>query len=336
MKNIIKVLFVIIATLIGAGFASGKEIYLFFFMYGIKGVIGFVVSSFIISYVIYKVFNICINRNINNYNDFCKCIGSEFLNKIVNIFLLITFCIMISGFASFVQQEFNINKVYASFIIIIICYITLLKNINGLVVVSNLLIPIIISFIFIISIKNINIIENYKYVLNEIEIIRNGAIIKGILYSSYNSILLIPVLTTLVKFVKNKKQIKIISVVNFILLIALIGLVFNILLVGNKYIYSLEMPIIEIVKNYGNIYSYVYILIIAIAIYTTAISTEYSFLNNCKSNVNKKLYKRNLKVVSVLALVISQISFSFLVNLLYPVFGVVGIIEIYLIIKKMY
>lgn len=31
MKNVLKVVFVIIGTLIGAGFASGQEVYLFFF-----------------------------------------------------------------------------------------------------------------------------------------------------------------------------------------------------------------------------------------------------------------------------------------------------------------
>lgn len=32
MKNVLKVVFVIIGTLIGAGFASGQEVYLFFFL----------------------------------------------------------------------------------------------------------------------------------------------------------------------------------------------------------------------------------------------------------------------------------------------------------------
>lgn len=37
MKNNIKIIFVIIGAVIGAGFASGQEIYLFFYSYGIKG-----------------------------------------------------------------------------------------------------------------------------------------------------------------------------------------------------------------------------------------------------------------------------------------------------------
>ena len=58
MKNVLKVVFVIIGTLIGAGFASGQEVYLFFFSYGMKGLIGILISSIIIGVVIYSTFNI--------------------------------------------------------------------------------------------------------------------------------------------------------------------------------------------------------------------------------------------------------------------------------------
>ena len=40
MKNVLKIVFVIIGTTIGAGFASGQEIYLFFNKYGFMGIIG--------------------------------------------------------------------------------------------------------------------------------------------------------------------------------------------------------------------------------------------------------------------------------------------------------
>ncbi|MCF0125060.1 MAG: hypothetical protein HUJ68_04775, partial [Clostridia bacterium] len=54
MKNVLKIVFVIIGTLIGAGFASGQEMYIFFFSYGKKGLIGIIISSIIIGMVIYK------------------------------------------------------------------------------------------------------------------------------------------------------------------------------------------------------------------------------------------------------------------------------------------
>ena len=107
MKNILKILFVIIGTLVGAGFASGKEIYLFFFEYGIKGILGVFVSSSIIAITIYKVLKICYENKITNYEDFCKHLGFKNMSNIVHIFLLITFFIMISGFSSFLKQEYK-------------------------------------------------------------------------------------------------------------------------------------------------------------------------------------------------------------------------------------
>ena len=68
MKNCLKVVFVIIGTLIGAGFASGQEVYLFFYSYGIKGIIGIFISSILMEIVIYKTLILVKENDINNYN----------------------------------------------------------------------------------------------------------------------------------------------------------------------------------------------------------------------------------------------------------------------------
>ena len=62
MNNVLKIVFLIIAALIGAGFASGQELYVFFYSYGAKGLLGVLVCSFIFGYVAYKVLKI-ISKN---------------------------------------------------------------------------------------------------------------------------------------------------------------------------------------------------------------------------------------------------------------------------------
>ena len=52
--NIVKVVSVIIGTIIGAGFASGKEIYIFFGQYGKFGIIGAIVSATLTGVIIYS------------------------------------------------------------------------------------------------------------------------------------------------------------------------------------------------------------------------------------------------------------------------------------------
>ena len=51
--NIIKFVCTVVGTFIGAGFASGREIYSFFFKYGKLGIIGICISSLFIGYFLY-------------------------------------------------------------------------------------------------------------------------------------------------------------------------------------------------------------------------------------------------------------------------------------------
>ncbi len=116
MKNVLKVVFVIIGTLIGAGFASGQEVYVFFFSFGIKGIIGVLISCVLMGVVIYQTLKIINNYQINNYKDFLDILLSKnknikkIINLLINIFILVTFFIMIAGFGAYFEQEFSVNS----------------------------------------------------------------------------------------------------------------------------------------------------------------------------------------------------------------------------------
>ena len=109
------ILYTIIGALVGAGFASGQEIYLFFYRYGKNGILGIFLCSLIFGIIIYKTLNIIRQNEINTYKDFLNIIFknkkylSNLTNIIVNIFLCMTFFIMISGFGAYFYQEFR-NK----------------------------------------------------------------------------------------------------------------------------------------------------------------------------------------------------------------------------------
>lgn len=155
--DILKVVFVIIGTLIGAGFASGQEIYAFFFSFGIKGIIGILISSSIIGIIIYKTFNIIYKNNIETYGDFLSSFiknekEKNITNAIVNTFILVSFYIMIAGFGAYLEQEFNVNRIIGSGILGILCLILFKTNVSGLVKVNEILIPVL--MIIVIMIRN--------------------------------------------------------------------------------------------------------------------------------------------------------------------------------------
>lgn len=332
MKNVLKVVFVIIGTLIGAGFASGQEVYLFFFSYGMKGLIGILISSIIIGVVIYSTFNILNKYKINTYKDFLNILIPKNIklkiiaNFIINIFILITFFIMIAGFGAYFEQEIGINRLVGSLVLAIITFIVFMTSIKGVVKVNELLVPILIGFIFIIgiiSIKDTHILNLENYVIRTNY---TNFALSAVLYSSYNSILLIPVLITLNNYVKNKKQIFYISFISAIVTILLSVIIFLLLVRVDVDISKLEMPVVYVVSNIFKILRYIYGVIILGSIFTTAISLGVSFLQNTAKN--KKGYTQIAIIMCITSVIISKFGFSNLVSLLYPIFGYLGLIQI--------
>lgn len=344
MKNVCNVIFVIIATLIGAGFASGQEMYVFFYKYGLRGILGVAVCSAFMGYIIYKTFKLLHIHDIENYKDFIDLITktmpskvkklgiSSTLNTIINIFLLLTFFIMIAGFGAYFEQEFGVNNYIGSILLAIIVYLTLSANVKGVMKVNSILIPVLIIFIIIIGI--INFAESNLN--SKMQILKNlnssGWLLSSILYTSYNSILLIPVLVTLNRYLKNMKQVKIISVIiGFIMTILAVVIIF-LLTKTDIDLGSLEMPVVYVIGEFFSQFKFIYAFIILASIYTTAISIGMSFLSNVTKT--KNTYMKILLFVCVLAVLVSGVGFSNLINMLYPFFGYLGLIQILLLILK--
>ena len=320
----------------------GKEVYIFFGQYELCGILGLIISGGLTAVIINKVLQISNQNKINTYNNFLTDILKnkqsrinliQIINYIVNIFLLISFYIMIAGFVSFFKQEYNLSPYIIVIITTFMCYIILSKNIEGVIKISTICVPIIILVIVNIGLKNFEFgIEKITSLSFNITSLGNS-IISAILYASYNSILLIPVIISLRKYVKStKRNIRVIGMIIFVIFITLGILVYMILLKGNIQILQLDMPLVYIVESFGKIYEYLFGIVIIISIYTSIISSGYSFLENVSSN--KKKYNIYLILICISAIFISNIGFSRLVNLLYPIFGILGTIQIYYILKR--
>lgn len=333
MKDILKTILVIIGTMIGAGFASGQEIYLFFNKYGTIGALGMVISCAITGVVIYKVLNIVKNKNIHTYSQFLEAINSnKKINKImqlmIQVFLLVSFYIMVAGFSAYFNQEFEILIYIPAIIMAILCYITFANDTKGIVYINTILIPFLCVFIWYLGIKNFDF--TIMYFENNINInYQFGWLFSGILYASYNSILLVPILIELGNYMNEKGKIKRVSIWCGIIL-AILGLIlFFLLLRGGNYIKNLELPMIQITKDFSNIHSIIYGVVILIAIFTTAVSSGYGFLKNLPD----KKYKMATLIICATSVLVVPIGFSNLVNLLYPIFGVLGLIQIFGVLK---
>ena len=330
-KKVMKIILVIMGALIGAGFASGKEIYIFFARFGLNGIIGIFISAIFTGFVIYCCLNIIGNNKICNGIEFANEIKeNKLLYQILNAFLLILFYIMIAGFSSYFKQEFNINVYITSAILCIILYFILINKIVGIITVSTIILPVLIIIILYIAIKYNIVNENEKIMSNNLII----CVINAILYSSYNSILLIPILITLEKYVESKKEKIMVSSITSILIIILTMGLYGILVKSNSEISNIEIPVISILDN--KIEKYLYSISIEIAIITSAIVAGYGVLDNLNENIksNSIKYKKVIAVMCLAGIPISGIGFGNLINTMYPLFGGLGLIQIMLIFQN--
>ncbi len=322
--------FVIIGTLIGAGFASGQEIYLFFFSYGLQGILGIVVTSLLIAGIIYKVLIIVKKQNINNYNEFLdkilpikskrKYLNLKFfINTIINLFVLITFFIMIAGFGTYFEEQWNINHIIGSSILACTCYLVFKKNVQGVIKVNRIIVPVLIIFVILIGIMTFKTThENIPKIMPEEE----GWLISSALYAGYNCILLIPVLITLKQILKDKSQILKTTIISGVITFLLGIIIFGILSNVGENIKNIEMPVAYVISKMPSLIQILYGIIIVLSIFTTSISLGNSFLNNIDKN-------RTLTTIlmCVFAVLFSNIGFSNLITYAYPVFGVLGLIQ---------
>ena len=288
--------------------------------------------------LIYKTLGIINKYNINSYKDLLDILiknkkenkyfnFKNIINLIINIFILVTFFIMIAGFGAYFEQQFGINSLVGSSILAILNFVIFLTSVKGVIKANELLVPMLIVFLVIIGFINIidiNIVKLGNYIIRTNQ---SNYILSAIIYASYNSILLIPVLITLKKYINTKKQILFISLIGTIIVILLATIIFLILIRVDVDITKLEMPAVYVVSNIFKFLEIIYGFIILGSIFTTSISLGTSFLQNVSKN--KKSYTQIAAIMCITSVLISKIGFSNLINLLYPIFGYLGLIQIW-------
>lgn len=333
MEEVFSIVLVIIGALVGAGFTSGQEIYSFFYSYGSIGIIGIIITCCLISLMVYKSLKIIYSNKINSYDEFLNIfIKNEKITKaisvVINILLLVTFYIMVAGFGAYFEQEIGLKRIIGSSILVIMVTIVFFTSVKGVMKVSEYIVPLLIIFIIIIGGTNLLTINSNAEVL----CIKKGWLLSSVIYCSYNIILLIPVLISIRKQITKKENIKYISILCGIFMIIMSLMLYMLLMRGNVELASLEMPIVYVIRTFFKSFKTIYAFIILMSIFTTAISIGIGLLQNISKD--RRRYTQSVIFMCITSLIVSNFGFSKLVNLMYPFFGYIGIIQLIYIINK--
>ena len=330
MKRIFQCIMIIIGTLIGAGYASGQEIKIFFNQFLENGMMGIVLSSILFGVVTFLILSILHKSSMLDYQKLVN--HNRVVIPLMKAFTFICFCIMLSGVGTYVYEQWNISFWMGTIGAGVICFIAFLFQFHGLEKINIFLVPLILlgmGFLYVctdVSSEAVIALEGMKMKSPFL----NNWIQAAILYVGYNSIILIPILLEMKTYHFRRKEIFVLSLmIAFIL--CLTGLMIY-TMIHRHYaeVWEAEMPTLLLAKSGGSILFLGYSIIILFAIFTTAFSSGYAFL---KLN-QEESYLKNSIFICVLGVVVARVGFSHLVNFFFPLFGYLGIVQMVMIVYQ--
>lgn len=322
-----------LGTLVGAGFMSGREIMIFFSAFGKDGLKGLAIACvlfFVLGYMILK--GAIINQSIS-LRDILVPISGERLMDLFemcsHLFLAASYYIMLSGSASVLKQGFGIPYTPSVLILACIVSIWLSNGLKGLAKVNSVMVPLILLFAIMMFFRSNDEIKNlfsasifegksdYNYVLYALG------------YVSYNMMTGSMVLASLGRYTKRR-----IAAFGAALLatagLFIVGvIIWALTTVYYERLRYVEVPLVMLAKNEGPIFNTAAVVAMLFAMLTTAVGVGYAFISSFSHKL--KLSQSHALLFLALGLPITYIGFSSLVGLIYPLFGVIGVILIILI-----
>ncbi len=331
-KNDLKLSFLYTGTLIGAGFASGSEIAVYFLKNGEGFFMPLAFSCLII--ILFGALTVKTSFKIQvfDYPAFMdEIIGkkaAEIISFFTGVFFFVLFTAMISAFGSLCQSLGLMSHKMARIIFILICMPVLVNGPKGIIKANNILAPLL----------TLGIVISLAAVLKSSSLSLNGVMldntpagfIRGTEFAFYNMVSCVPVLIECSG--KLKKDTKpFLGCVFTGLIIFIIGSAVSCVLVLNHNALNEPLPMILVTKNISNSVYCIYLASFVLSVYTTAVSNGFCAMEWA---LNKKFSVTKLILFLAASYFVSSVSFMVFVEKFYVVFSLIGLAEFTAVVIK--
>ncbi|MBU9710625.1 hypothetical protein [Evansella tamaricis] len=316
----VKWMFLIIGTMIGAGYASGRELWEFFGTESTFGIILFSVLFFICTYVI---MNISFQKESEHYKPVLKELMGHQLTRLYDamiiLYLFSVTVVMIAGGGA-TLEVLHIPYWYGVVILCSLLILLFIWGINGMTSMNAFIIPILIVFL----VGTLTVFQWTTGFSLEIDLRNQRNWPAAFTFTALNILPLVAVIGAIGNKIKHRGEMWIASGGSAFLL-GSISLLYNesLLKVSNE-VMLYEIPLFAILKHYPYFMVLVMTGLLWAAIYTTAAS---GILGLCTRFY--EYFKMPFWLLSffLLLLMIPLTTFGFaqLISILYPLYGVLNL-----------
>ncbi|WP_428908828.1 YkvI family membrane protein [Niallia sp. Krafla_26] len=328
---------VYVGTVVGAGFATGREIVEFFSRFGFIGLVGMLMAGYIFIFLGTKIMVISADINARSYEEFNEYLFGKSIGKIINIVTLLMLigvsAVMLAGAGAVFQEQLGLSRMIGIMLTIVLSFIVMIVGTRALFAVNTFVVPLMIGFsfiLFLLSIRQPYFLEHVLY----IPYVKDGwsSVVSPFSYTAFNLSLAQAVLVPIASEIKDIKTIRRGGMIGgAVLTIILFASHMTLVMLPNFSAY--EIPMAIIMKNLAPGLLWIYVLIIYGEIFTSIIGNVYGLEKQIKQYINIPTMFIVTGIFSI-CLLLSQFDYSQLLSYLYPLFGYISLLFIVLLWMK--
>ena len=333
--NFIEITSLYIGVIMGAGFASGRECWQFFGVFGQKGYFGAVFSTVCFVMLACMLTYIARSKNTTDLGRLISPFENRYIDNVIGWTLGIIYYTMIIAMTaaggSLLNQQFGISKVFGGLVIAVLCIITVLGDFERVSGVFRLLVPV----LFVIGVATILLTIHMDFGQSgAVSGYRPGRMspnwpVSALVFMAYNTLGMITMAGSCAVNAKDTVNAYKGAVLGTLCLGGLTILLLRALLTDMAFSSSLDLPMLGFSARISPLLNMIYAVVLYGAVYSTGASTYYGFSTRIRDGRIKKYI---IVAGAAAGFLLGLTGFKRLVEFLYPAQGYIGILFIFLII----
>lgn len=324
---------VFFGTLVGAGFASGKETWTYFANFGLIGYASIFIACalFFLCGIVFlnfgKRFHVSTVQDMNKLLFKKYAIVAEIIMVFCNLILLSS---MLAGANSLfnlaiLPTSFRIDSVITAIIALFVVWF----GFSGLTKANGVVVPLLLSVLLVCLFSDLNHLETYEVAknLDLTNIVR--CLLYCVLFVSSNMFFAGFIFSKLGMHLKKTEIVGGCAVGTLFLCVSLF--LMSVVLFLNPQSHQSDMPLVSIAGTVSPVFSIFTVVVIWIGLITTAIALLYTITNWLKTYINNT-YLSSILVV-LLAMLFSGIGFGGFITYVYPFLGAIGLVYVLFVFR---
>ncbi|MFT0211625.1 hypothetical protein VQ643_03285 [Pseudomonas sp. F1_0610] len=331
MKESIKIASALVGVLVGAGYASGQEIALFFVNFGMWGILGSVLGAVLFAFLGMSLANIGSRVKAVSHKQVITAICGKYLGQFIDwsitFFMFAITVVMIAGGAALLQQQYALDTSVGGLLVTAAIIAVVCLDIQRVIMLIGIVTP----FLILIALY----LSGYAFFSRELSFDELGLIaqeqpkgathwlIAALLFVSYNFIAGVPMLAIMGGNATGERS----ATWGGILGGATLGILMAIMSLGMlsrlDITAGLSMPMLGLADKVSPFIGLALSLVILGMVLNTGVAMLFSFIARFQV-AGTRHFRYSTIIIGLIAYAASSIGFTALVGKVYPVFGYIG------------